>query len=417
MVTVDRRNVTLLAIVGAVVVGGVALFLSVPAGNSGRAAVSPAGAGKVSAGSSSTTTSTTQLPPLQPDGTVTAGRPPQFVNVSFDGAGGLELLQQWLDVANRGHARFSFFLSGVYLLDQAHKTLYVGPHHKPGASSVGFANVPPGMTSEQYMSTLVQKLTDARRIGHEVGTHYNGHFCSGVSNPVGTWNGADWTNEIDQFYGFAANISRNNGFTQQIPSPLDPKGVVGGRTPCLEGDMDALYPVLAQKGFRYDASRTGTAGQWPQKHLGLWSMTLDSIPLVGLGRTQLSMDYNLFYGYSGAKNVDAQRSAQISENAYQSYVHYFENSYYGNRAPIDLGNHFERWDNSAFTNALERFVLEECVKPEVRCVPYRDLVDWLDARPPQQLAAFEAGAFPPLPRPGQPPPAAPPAGPAQGSSR
>ena len=44
------------------------------------------------------------------------------------------------------------------------------------------------------------------------------------------------------------------------------------------------------------------------------------------------------------------------------------------------------------------------MKPEVRCVPYRDLVDWLDARPPQQLAAFQAGAFPPLPRP---PPARP----------
>ena len=109
-------------------------------------------------------------------------------------------------------------------------------------------------------------------------------------------------------------------------------------------------------------------------------------------------------GTPEAKNVDAASGRQqISENAYQSYVRYFENSYYGNRAPIDLGNHFERWDNSAFTNALQRFVLEECVKPEVRCVPYRYLADWLDARPPQQLAAFEAGAFPPLPRPeGQP---------------
>jgi hypothetical protein len=317
---VDRRSVTLLAIVGVVVIGGVALFASVPAGKSGRAVEAPASAGKTSKQGATTTTSTTLLPPLQPDGTAADGRPPQFVNVSFDGAGGLELLRQWLDVANRGHARFSFFLSGVYLLDQAHKTVYVGPHHKPGKSSVGFANVPDGMTSEQYMSTLVQQLTDARRIGHEVGTHYNGHFCSGVSNPVGTWNAADWTSEIDQFYGLAANISKDNGFAQQA----------------------------------------------------------------------------------------------ISENAYQSYVRYFENSYYGNRAPVDLGNHFERWDNSAFTNALQRFVLEECVKPEVRCVPYRDLVDWLDARPPQQLAAFEAGAFPHLPRPGEAPIAGPPPAPGAG---
>ena len=358
MVAVDRRSVTLLAIVGAVVIGGVALFLSVPAGTSRRAAEGPADAGKVSAGSSSTTTSTTQLPPLQPDGTVTAGRPPQFVNISFDGSGGLELLQQWLDLANRAHARFSFFLSGVYLLDPAHKTVYVGPHHKPGASSVGFANVPPGMTSEQYMSTLVQKLTDARRIGHEVGTHYNGHFCSGVSNPVGTWNGADWTSEIDQFYGFAANISKNNGFAQQIPSPLDPKGVIGGRTPCLEGDLDIALPGAGPEGLpRTTPAAPAPQVHWPQKYPGLWSMTLDSIPLVGLNRTNLSMDYNLFYGYSRAKNVDPQRSARSRRTPTSPTSSYFENSYYGNRAPVDLGNHFERWDNSAFTNALQRFVL------------------------------------------------------------
>lgn len=338
----------------------------------------------------------TVLPPLQPDGTAAAGRPPQFVVVSFDGVGSTDILEHWLAIAERAHARFSFFLSGVYLLDPAHKSVYVAPHRRPGDSSIGFANPPDAMSSEQYMTALVDGLTRARAAGHEVGTHYNGHFCSGVAHPVGSWDGADWASEIDQFSAFANNIAPNNGFTKPIPSPLDPRGVIGGRTPCLEGNMDVLYPVLAAKGFRYDASRTGTMGQWPQKFKGLWSMTLDGIPLAGLNRTNLSMDYNLYYAYAGAKPVDPQRAAQISDQSYRSYVDYFERSYSGNRAPIDLGNHFEHWNNDAYSNALAKFVLTQCVRPEVRCVSYRDLVDWLDARTPQQLAAFEAGAFAPL---------------------
>jgi hypothetical protein len=168
------------------------------------------------------------------------------VTVSFDGAGNLDLMDHWLDVADRGHARFSFFLTGIYLLDQAHRSRYTGPHQAPGASSVGFAHVPEGMTSESYITTLVQRFTAARQIGHEVGTHYNGHFCQGVPDPVGTWSAADWASELDQFTGFAANISTNNGFTDPIPSPLDPGGVVGGRTPGRLGLHEGARTVRAR---------------------------------------------------------------------------------------------------------------------------------------------------------------------------
>ncbi|MDQ6696655.1 MAG: hypothetical protein M3Z46_04265 [Actinomycetota bacterium] len=378
-------------------VGGVAVYVTTPAGNkhhgsaeSKETSTSPA---PTKAKTKTKATPTSVLPPLRPDGTVADGRPPQFVDVSFDGSGNLDLLRHWLQVGQRSHARFSFFLSGVYLLDAAHKDRYVGPHHRPGASAVGFANVPAGMTTQQYMSALTGRLNLARQSGNEVGTHFNGHFCTGVAHPVGTWSSADWKNEIDQFKALAANIAPNNGLSSPVANPLPPGGPIGGRTPCLEGNMAALYPVLVKEGFRYDASRTGVMGQWPVKYLGLWSMTLDGIPLAGTHRHNLSMDYNLYYVYANAKPVAPKQSAQISRRAYQSYVDYFDHSYYGNRAPIDLGNHFEHWDNSAYSDALTRFVETECVKPEVRCVPYRDLVGWLDARSPQQLAAFQAGAF------------------------
>src|SRR5688500_1193762 len=43
-------------------------------------------------------------------------RPPQFVLVSFDGAGGVRLWPYWRFVARSVGAHFTFFASGVYLL-------------------------------------------------------------------------------------------------------------------------------------------------------------------------------------------------------------------------------------------------------------------------------------------------------------
>jgi len=320
-----------------------------------------------------------------------SGRPPQFVVVSFDGAGNLARLARWRSVARETGARFTYFLSGVYLLDPAHADVYVGPGHRPGASSIGFAPWHGTPSPEVYLRDLVAMLQGAEREGDEVGTHYNGHFCAGVVHPVGTWSAADWTDELDRFDQLAAGIALNNGFARPVPNPLGPDGVIGGRTPCLEGDMDVLYPVLAQRGFRYDASRAGVAQQWPQRVDGIWSFTLDRIPLAGLpGRTNLSMDYNLYVAYAGAHEVPPEREAWIRDQAFRTLDGYFEASYRGGRAPVKVGNHLNGWNHDAYSGALERFVRTECTKPEVRCVSFADLARWLDARTPAQLAVLQA---------------------------
>src|SRR5438445_6840118 len=46
-------------------------------------------------------------------------RPPQFVMISFDGSGDPALWKHWRSVGRRTGARFTFFLSGVYLLDRS----------------------------------------------------------------------------------------------------------------------------------------------------------------------------------------------------------------------------------------------------------------------------------------------------------
>src|SRR3954462_1089103 len=66
-------------------------------------------------------------------------RPPQFVVASFDGSGGARLWAYWRNVAKRAHAHFSFFVSGVYLVDWAHHERYVPPREPRGDSAIGFA--------------------------------------------------------------------------------------------------------------------------------------------------------------------------------------------------------------------------------------------------------------------------------------
>jgi len=65
------------------------------------------------------------------------------------------------------------------------------------------------------------------RDGHEIGTHYNGHFCG--PGGVGTWSGRDWSHELDQFDALL--------FGHGPPLPFRASEIVGGRTPCLEGNL------------------------------------------------------------------------------------------------------------------------------------------------------------------------------------
>jgi hypothetical protein len=164
-----------------------------------------------------------------------------------------------------------------------------------------------------------------------------------------------------------------------------------------------LYPVLARHGFRYDTSPTPDT-RWPRRGApqtgptDLWVFPLAFVPLYGEPhRHVLSMDYNLCFLNGGCHMSHPYPPALIDrwrQQALDTYRSYFEDSYTGDRAPVFLGNHFEMWHDGAYTEALAAFVTETCGKPEVRCVSYRELADWLDSVPPDQLESWRRGAFP-----------------------
>jgi hypothetical protein len=301
-----------------------------------------------------------------------AKRPPQFVISSFDGSGGARLWQYWRGVAQRAQAHFTFFVSGVYLLNWAQHDRYAPPENPRGTSAIGFA------PDQAWVAAMRAQIALGYRDGHEIGTHYNGHFCG--PGGVGAWTAADWSHELDQFDRLLFGSGRK--------LPFQPAEIVGGRTPCLEGNLDALYPVLAKRGFRYDASRTSLLGSWPVRRRGIWSFPLLELPFIGHTFRVVSMDYNFM-----ANQID-ESPAQIENETYRTLWNAFRASYLGNRAPLSLGNHFETWESWAYDHALTRFLLRACRLPEVRCSSYVELADWLDAQSPQRLVRFRAGRFP-----------------------
>ncbi|GAC1365510.1 MAG: hypothetical protein NVSMB32_09100 [Actinomycetota bacterium] len=325
-------------------------------------------------------------------GPPTRGRPPQFVVLSFDGSGSVDLMKHWREVAARDKAHFTFFLSGVYLLTHATANAYHPPRHAVGASDIGQVPAPAGTDANHDLLQLLQQLGAAHLEGHEIGTHFNGHFCAPGANSGGTWDAAAWAAELDQFSDLLSNVNQNNLLFPALDLPFGPADVVGDRTPCLEGKFKLLYPLLAQRGFRYDASQSALEGRWPQRQDGIWSFPLASIPLAGRGVNVLSMDYNLYYNQTHAKDVPAALEPSIEDQAYKTFMGYFTRAYNSTRAPVVMGAHMTNWNNSAYEKAFTRVIDDTCTRPEVRCVSFKELAQWLDARTPAELAALYVGS-------------------------
>ena len=121
------------------------------------------------------------------------------------------------------------------------------------------------------------------------------------------------------------------------------------------------------------------------------------MPLLDHGDERVvTMDYNLFALQTGARSVAASEAPALEAETYRTLWNAFRARYYGSRAPFIYGAHFETWNHWAYDKALARFVVEACRLPEVRCVSYRELADWLDAQPRDRLARYDARHFPRL---------------------
>ncbi|MFH9423242.1 hypothetical protein [Streptomyces sp. NPDC017529] len=313
--------------------------------------------------------------------------PPQFVIFSWDGAGevGNGLFPRFRKLAKDHNAAMTFFLSGLYCLPESKKHLYRPPNNKVGASDIGYL-------SDEHIKATLKNVREAWLEGHEIGTHFNGHFCGEARTSVKHWTPAQWQSEIDQAMDFVTKWRTNTGFTDLDPLPFDyKKELVGGRTPCLLG-QDNLLPTAKKLGWRYDASSPGGLQMWPKKKLGLWDFPLQQIPFPGHRFEVLSMDYNILANQSknSTKGPPANYPGWRKE-ATGAYIKGFERAYETNRAPLFVGNHFEQWNGGIYMDAVEEALkhIADEKRKDVRLVSFRQFTDWLDAQDPKVVAKLQ----------------------------
>ncbi|MFF9817145.1 hypothetical protein [Streptomyces sp. NPDC014006] len=318
--------------------------------------------------------------PLEP-----GQEPPQFVIFSWDGAGevGNGLFPRFLDLAKEHGASMTFFLSGLYLLPESKKRLYDPPNNRRGASDIGY------LTDAHIRSTL-ENVRRAWLEGHEIGTHFNGHFCSGHGT-VANWTPQQWRSEIDQAKSFVKQWKTNTGWSDLPPLPFDyDKELVGGRTPCLLGQSN-LLPTARALGWRYDASSPGGRQMWPDKKQGIWDLPLQQIPFPGRRFEVLSMDYNMLANQSvNSTKAPPHNYPGWRQQSAQAYISGFQRAYETNRAPFFIGNHFEHWNGGIYMDAVEeafKHIAREKEKgADVRMVSFKQFVDWMDVQKPEVLA-------------------------------
>ncbi|MEV7320320.1 hypothetical protein [Streptomyces sp. NPDC093970] len=318
-------------------------------------------------------------------------KPPQFVVFSWDGAGedSQKLFSHFRKISKENNATMTYFLSGVYMLPEEKRDLYRPPQHSPGRSEIGF-------NDEQGISDTVKQLRLAWLEGNEIGTHFNGHFC-GPDGGVGEWSVAEWKSEIAQAKKFVKSWKTNAGMKNAAPLPFDyDKELIGARTPCLEGQKN-FVKAASQLGFRYDTS--GVNDQvWPKKREGLWDLSMQLVPFPGHSFEQLTMDYNFMVNQSGTSTQgDPDKYDYWGDQMRDGLIQGFNRAYDGNRAPLVIGNHFESWNGGTYMRAIDEVIENVCNKPEVRCVSFHQLADWLDAQDPKVLArlrTLEVGEAP-----------------------
>lgn len=314
-----------------------------------------------------------------------APRPPQYIALAFDGSQSIQMWNETKDFAseldkNEKDLKFTYFISGVYWLSPETRKMYLPPKKNPGASDIGFGE------SRSDIESRIDVVNEVFDLGHEMASHANGHFDATALK----WTDKEWEKEFNEFNKLIFSAGHNNGLQKELK--FTPEDVVGFRAPLLER-ANGLSSVLNKFHYRYDTSRIADRmDYWPEKKEGLWNFPLAPVVIAGTGKRTISMDYNFYYAQS--KGVaDPAHSALFEEQMYNTYLNYFKNNYNGNRAPIHIGHHFSKWNAGAYWRAMKRFALEVCGQPEVKCVTYKELADYMDSLSPEVIASYRKGDF------------------------
>ncbi len=315
-------------------------------------------------------------------------RPPQLIGLSFDGSRSIDVWRNTLAFSREMKAKgtpikFTYFISGVYFLDNQNKDLYINPMGEKGASLIGFAD------NADDIAERIAQINIALNDGNEIGSHANGHFDGGK------WTFEQWKDELTSFESILFNVNKNNPGLGSVKLNLKKSDLVGFRAPVLGINRGALK-ALKELGYKYDASSISDGKEWPHKSDGLWQFPLATIYIGKDQRSTLSMDYNIFTEQTQANDTVKKGTPAwdiMYNDVYNAYMDYFNRNYMSNRAPIFIGHHFSLWNDGVYWEAMKNFAKTVCSKPEVSCMTYADIANYLDELPPRAIDEYNRGKF------------------------
>lgn len=302
---------------------------------------------------------------------------PQLVVFSFDGSKSVEMLDETLAFARKMNMEgkplhFTYFINAVYFLTNENANLYTAPGHPSGKSAIGFSN------ASQDIVKRVKSFNTALAEGHEIGSHAVGHY-NGKD-----WSYDEWKQEFISFNTILADAQKNNPSVAMEMPNFGERTIIGFRAPNL-GVNEDMYKELADAHFAYDTSGVGNPKQWPVKNAhGTWLVPLGIVHIGAKRAPVISMDYSLWMHQSQVKEVAVKGTPlwqKYFDELYQAYMEYFNTNYNGNRAPVIIANHFSKWNDGVYWEALKAVAEEVCGKPEVKCVSFKELVEFLNTTP------------------------------------
>ncbi len=346
--------------------------------------------------------------------------PPQFVILAFDGSKSIKMWEDTRLFARDLGIRFTYFINTPYFIKKSKANVYTEPTRGPGKICLTWGDtITPNYENERWRDEEIaleqqyfkngngediilrrmELMNQAYQDGHEIAIHAVGH-CNGEK-----FSTEQWVLEFQQFYNQLFNYIGINGLTnkaRQVHYPYFRRtNLIGFRAPELAMTKKHLWPALNVSGINYDTTEVKSSKTWPfRTSNGHWAFPLADIQLAGTAKWTLSMDYNFYMAQSGAKPVRDPNLIRAFENQmYDSYMNYFWSNYSGNRAPVHIGHHFSRWNEGAYWRAFQRFARDVCGLPEVKCVSYKELLDYVEKNE-SQIPTFQTSKYPaPVRRP------------------
>jgi hypothetical protein len=265
-------------------------------------------------------------------------------------------------------------------------------------------------TTKDVNKPAVRKAwKEAYKDGHEVGNHTVSHNIDSRGNDINGrgLNFASWDDEVSSaHWALDTLVAEAVSEMGNMPANPNPK-VIGFRAPRLEINNN-LFTVLKSENYVYDTSYEdgksddGKDFPWPftmdhgaantnlWAHPGIWQLGVMNV--VRPNGSQLTgFDYNMW-------SKDLTHRLSETESV-KTLLNTLKLRMQGNRSPFLLGGHSAFYsstysgsmsiDYEARRRVMKAFIIEALKIPEVRIVPYNNVVKWM--RSPVALSGSSSG--------------------------